>query len=85
MCYDLWNACAENFLSLLKKGASIQKSVLYDLSQSLQKFAVGPMVRSEILDCDYLPSRYGTIPCFYKPVTCEAPQNSNNAIIKIIK
>ena len=82
MCYDLWNACEGNFLGLLKKGASIQKSVLYDLSQTLQKFAVGPMGRSEILDCGYLPSRYGTIPCFYKAVTCEAPQNSNNAIIK---
>ena len=32
-------------------------------------------------DCDYLPSMYGPIPCFYKPVTCDLPPNVTNAEI----
>ena len=35
-------------------------------------------VTSAPLDCDYLPSRHGSIPCFYKPVTCDAPSNVTN-------
>ena len=30
---------------------------------------------------DYLPSKDGSIPCFYKPVTCPAPPKVNNAKI----
>ena len=82
MCHDLWQACEENIMSLLKKAATIQNSVLYDISQSLQKMSAGAMVQCKPLDCDYLPSRHGSTPCFYKNVTCNAPQNSNNAIME---
>ena len=34
------------------------------------------------VDCDYLSSRYGSIPCFYKPVTCETPSNVTNVETK---
>ena len=32
-------------------------------------------------DNDYLPSRYGNIPCWYKPITCEAPLNTTDTVI----
>ena len=32
----------------------------------------------EKIDCDYLPSFYGSIPCFYKPVTCDSPPDVTN-------
>ena len=37
-------------------------------------------------DCSYLPSVTGSIPCYYKPVTCETPPNvANDAIVRGIK
>ena len=35
-------------------------------------------------DCDYLPSVYGSIPCFYKQVTCDSPPDVTNST-KILK
>ncbi len=32
------------------------------------------------LHCDYLPAN-GTVPCFYEPVTCGPPPNTNNAVL----
>ena len=36
---------------------------------------------SEVLDCNYLPSVNDLIPCYYEPVTCDAPPNVTNARI----
>ena len=32
----------------------------------------------KLIDCDYLPSVHGSIPCFYKPVICDSPPDVNN-------
>ena len=32
-----------------------------------------------LVNCSYLPSVTGSIPCYYKPVTCETPPNVANA------
>ena len=37
---------------------------------------------SELVGCSYLPSVDGSIPCFYKPVTCDNPTNITNAVIR---
>ena len=34
-----------------------------------------------LLNCDYLPLANNSIPCFYKLVTCDIPQNITNAFI----
>ena len=36
---------------------------------------------SEFLNCNYLPSVNDSIPCYYKPVTCQSPPNVTNARI----
>ena len=33
------------------------------------------------LNCDYLPDANGTLPCFYKPVTCPAPPAVNKGFL----
>ena len=38
-------------------------------------------ITSMDIDCDYLPSLNGDIPCFYKPVICESPPVVKNATI----
>ena len=34
-----------------------------------------------LFNCDYLPSRHGDIPCFYKPVTCGSPPEVDNSTV----
>ena len=36
---------------------------------------------SDEVDCNYLPSLNDSIPCYYKPVTCDPPPNVTNARI----
>ena len=38
---------------------------------------------SKALNCDYLPSFYGSIPCFYKPVTCDSPPDVPNSTVMV--
>ena len=35
--------------------------------------------KSTLLGCDYLPKMGGSIPCFYKPITCSTPPSVANA------
>ena len=39
----------------------------------------------QLVNCDYLPSLHGSVPCFYKPVTCDSPPDVTNgaAILSI--
>ena len=37
---------------------------------------------TSLFDCGYLPSVTGSIPCFYKPVSCGDPPNITNAVAK---
>ena len=62
MCWALKEAC-------LQKGLSLAKQVVskYGWDQHiLNDFSI-------FCDCDYLPSINGSVPCFYKPVTCDSP------------
>ena len=38
---------------------------------------------SKALNCDYLPSLHGNVPCFYKPVTCDSPPDIPNSTVMI--
>ena len=58
------------------------------LQESLLKESVLPALRaveirntSKWFDCDYLPSKHGSIPCFYESLTCDAAPNVENAIM----
>ena len=71
MCWDFKDACLAKWFLLIKKAVSKYgwpKHILNGFSRST--------------DCDYLPSLHGSVPCFYKPVTCDSPPDiSNDAII----
>ena len=38
------------------------------------------MDKLQIFNCDYLPSLYGSVPCFYKPVTCDPPPDVTDRV-----
>ncbi len=43
-----------------------------------------PGKRQDLLNCEYLPSRSGDIPCFYRQVQCDKPLSPPNAqVVKI--
>ena len=72
MCEELRAGCQENVLAVLKVIAAKQNFFDWiDLSRR------DP---STWFDCNYLPSRNGTIPCIYKPVACQPPPNVTNAV-----
>ena len=51
----------------------------YEAKASRAKLQTYKHNRSRILGCEYLPKMGGSIPCFYKPITCRAPPNVGNA------
>ena len=63
-CWDLLDACWKTWLS-------IEAIILR------QKFG-RKMDDLSGIDCTYLPSLNGSIPCFYKPVTCDSPSDVTN-------
>ena len=78
MCWDLLNACWPKLRHLYSIELPFQKHGL-DYMSSLNK--------SKLVNCDYLPSLHGSIPCFYKPVTCDSPPDVTNGtrILNITK
>ena len=74
-CFEFTKACYEevifymNILSKKYKDASHMK-------KRIQMHAQNPG------GCSYLPSVEESIPCFYKPVTCDNPKNIINAVTK---
>ena len=72
-CDDFLAACWEQFKSSIRK---------LDFPGTLFRRGLRRRVHSSKLyeiNCDYLPSINGSIPCFYKFVTCESPPNVTNA------
>ena len=67
MCWDIKEACLQKLFSMVKK-----LFLRYDWGD---KF-LGNW--SKEVNCDYLPSFNGSIPCFYKPVTCDSPPDVTN-------
>ena len=73
MCWDFINGCWAKFEILLTRMRSERRynnkeylKYIYSMNISLQA------------GCDYLPSLAGSIPCFYKPVTCDSPPDVTN-------
>ena len=74
-CYEFFEACSKNIQSFFRKldfeGSLFSLSVLRSGYRSI----------ADLMNCDYLPTINGTIPCFYEPVTCQPPPNVTNAKI----
>ena len=71
MCWDLVEGCWQQFLDVLVRLGSHSRFGNYaDFMPSTDK--------QTLVNCDYLPSHYGSIPCFYKPVTCDSPPDVSN-------
>ena len=73
MCDDFVDACLYLIISTLRKLGMLKSdwSSKLEVNASAEKF----------VRCDYLPSKDGPIPCFYKPVTCDSPPNITSDII----
>ena len=74
MCEDIKKGCSTYVIEFLQRASSLKESLLYDWKTAERNL-------SNWFDCDYLPSRYRTIPCIYRPVTCHAPPSVTNAIV----
>ena len=61
MCWSLVDACLQKWY-FLAKDLGLKKG---------DKKSTGNW--SRWIDCDYLPSLHCSVPCFYKPVTCDSP------------
>ena len=77
-CEELIDGCIEKSLFILHSLGVLNKRFLAHLAQNIN----GDYRSNNLINCDYLPSCLGTIPCFYKPVTCHGPPPSvTNATI----
>ena len=76
-CIDLLEGCGTTFETLIDKLGKLGDSFLFDVSH-IRQIAHSP-VECPLIDCNYLPSVKGPIPCFYEPVTCAAPPELKNA------
>ena len=74
MCEDIKDGCMATANSFLQKASSIIGPFLNDWKLAAKRHP------STWLNCDYLPAK-GSVPCFYKPVTCHPPPNVTNAFI----
>ena len=72
-CNEILEGCFEKAMSTLQK---IKKSGL----PSSWRWREPINLRQEV-DCDYLPSLNGPVPCYYKPVMCDPPPNVTHARI----
>ena len=73
MCWDFVEGCWQKYLDFLARMDSqfryVNRNHLGFMSSA---------EKSQIIDCDYLPPLHGSVPCFYKPVTCESPPGVTN-------
>ena len=74
MCYDLRKACSKITLNRSIVSGKIPQVMPEDNTLILDATSVS-------INCDYLPSLGGDIPCFYKPVTCGSPPSVENVAI----
>ena len=78
MCHDWRTACSK--ITLQKSRVSMKIPNI-----SSDETTVTMDITSMHIDCDYLPSLNGDIPCFYKPVLCQSPPLVKAATIVSIK
>ena len=78
MCWDFINGFWLKWLHMLDNLGSEFTSTFHHLSS---------FNMSQVMNCDYLPSIQGSIPCFYKPVRCDSPPDVTNdaALINVTK
>ena len=70
-CHELLEACLGNI-----------KSALKSINFPGSRYGISPKIDiTKEVNCDYLPSLNGSIPCHYKPVTCRSPPNVVNTRI----
>ena len=74
MCRDFLEGCWKKMKDLLARmGSEFREkhgTWYVDFLPSVDKL--------KVVNCDYLPSRQGSIPCFYKTVTCDSPPDVTN-------
>ena len=73
MCRDIVEGCWKKWLHLIAKmepGFSLSRRFNFDHISSIDTH--------QLINCDYLPAHHGSIPCFYKPVTCDSPPDVTN-------
>ena len=68
MCLDFINGCWPKIKILLTRMSS---EWIYENKHFLKH--ISSINISEDVGCDYIPSLHGSIPCFYKQVTCPSP------------
>ena len=71
MCWSLVDACLEKWFFMVT-----------DLGL-LSRYKNSYWNRSSVIDCDYLPSLHGNIPCFYKPVICDSPPDVTDSTVVV--
>ena len=72
-CFIFLNSCVEVWKPVLN---SYFKTAKFE---KWKKYGHGNI--SDFLDCNYLSTVNDSIPCYYKPVTCDPPPNVTNARI----
>ena len=75
-CYEIGEACFKNILLILRQLNTSNEALLMNWTR------IGSSSR-ELLNCDYLPSNGGPIPCFHKQVTCQSPPNVSNTKVSL--
>ena len=71
MCWDLIKGCWQEFLDVIVRLGALSRLGNYEKFSPLAD-------KQTVINCDYLPSHYGSVPCFYKPVTCDSPPDVTN-------
>ena len=71
MCQDVLEGCWQKLWALL---ARMSSEFRYN-----NNFIFFPSIdKLKFINCDYLPFLHGSVPCFYKNVTCDSPPDVTN-------
>ena len=76
-CYELKEACLDPWISSLGQIPTFKDNIIGNWKYNPDKWS------KNFVDCDYLPSNDGSIPCFYKQVICQNPPDVRNANINV--
>ena len=81
LCNDFVKGCEADFRLLGRKLENLKDSLLFDMSHIRKVFQ--SWVGFSLVNCEYLPSTTGDIPCFYKPVECAAPEDVDEVTVVV--
>ena len=77
MCTAFIDSCIKQMASIMTKQSTLPSSLVIRWLAEVMETGMEPV----FIDCNYLPSVTGSIPCFYKNVTCNPPPVVPNAEI----